>query len=232
MGVIVRSWNLFHGNADPPRRRGYLRKMVELVAADRPTVVCLQEVPVWALPRLDDWSGMRVAAAITRIPLWPGASGAWATRLHQGVFRSAFAGQANAILTSPEQEVDELGHERISERGRERRVVQCVRLAGIGVVANLHATNEFDDPGVPAAEVERAREFAESLARQGEPVVVAGDLNLHRPALAGYSAGGPGIDHVLVRGTAATPLVTWPRERRVQDGVVLSDHAPVELTIG
>ena len=45
MGVIVRSWNVFHGNADPPRRRGYLRQMIELVSRDRPVVLCLQEVP-------------------------------------------------------------------------------------------------------------------------------------------------------------------------------------------
>ncbi len=51
--MIVRSWNLFHGNADPPRRRGYLREMVRRASADEPGVLCLQELPVWALPRLD-----------------------------------------------------------------------------------------------------------------------------------------------------------------------------------
>ena len=55
-----------------------------------------------------------------------------------------------------------------------------------------------------------------------------GDFNLRRPVLPGYSAPGPGIDHVLVRGVVARPLVTWSRELRVQNGAVLSDHAPVE----
>ena len=66
----------------------------------------------------------------------------------------------------------------------------------------------------------------------GEPVVLVGDFNLHQPSLDGYSAGGPGIDHVLVRGAAAGPLIVWPRERRVQNGTVLSDHPPVEREVG
>lgn len=232
MGLIVRSWNLFHGNADPPRRHGYLREMVRRASADRPDVLCLQELPVWALPRLDDWSGMQVSSAITRLPLGPRALAGFVTRLHQGMLRSAVAGQANAVLVAQEHEIDDLGHERISDHGRERRVVQCVRVPGFGVVANLHATNDFDDPRVPAAELERARAFAEAAAWPGEVVVLAGDFNLRHPILAGYSSPGPGIDHVLVRGASATPLLTWPRERRVQNGVVLSDHPPVELEVG
>ena len=50
--------------------------------------------------------------------------------------------------------------------------------------------------------------------------------------LPGWSALGPGIDHVLVRGLPAGPLVVWPEERRSENGRVLSDHAPVEVTVG
>jgi endonuclease/exonuclease/phosphatase family metal-dependent hydrolase len=85
---------------------------------------------------------------------------------------------------------------------------------------------------VPTAEVEQARQFAEGLARPGEPVVLAGDFNLQMPALPGYSPPGAGIDHVLVRGAASTPVATWPRERRTVEGVLLSDHAPVEAEVG
>jgi hypothetical protein len=28
MSLLVRTWNVFHGNADPPRRRGYLQAML------------------------------------------------------------------------------------------------------------------------------------------------------------------------------------------------------------
>lgn len=232
MGHIVRSWNVFHGNADPPRRRGYLHEMVRRASADGPDILCLQEVPVWALPRLDDWSRMRAFTVITRLPLGPKAVAGWVTRLHQGMLRSAVAGQANAVLVARSHDAESLGHERISDAGRERRIVQCVRVGGLGVVANLHATNDFRDPRVPAGEIERARAFAEAAARPGEAVVLAGDFNLRRPVLPGYSAPGPGIDHVLVRGVVARPLVTWSRELRVQNGAVLSDHAPVELEVG
>jgi endonuclease/exonuclease/phosphatase family metal-dependent hydrolase len=74
--------------------------------------------------------------------------------------------------------------------------------------------------------------FAESLARPREPVVLAGDFNLLQPQLDGYSAPGPGVDQVLVRGLPSTPLLVWPLERRMKNGRVLSDHAPVELTLG
>jgi endonuclease/exonuclease/phosphatase family metal-dependent hydrolase len=232
VGLIVRSWNVFHGNADPPRRRSYLHEMVRRASADRPDVLCLQEVPVWALPRLGDWSGMQADTAVTRLPFGPKAVTGWVTRLHQGALRSAVSGQANAVLVARSHAVENLGHDRISAPGRERRIVQCVRVAGLGVVANLHATNDFRDPRVPAAELGRARAFAEAAARPGEPVVLAGDFNLRRPVLPGYSAPGPGIDHVLVRGAAAGNLVTWPHELRVHNGVVLSDHAPVELEVG
>ncbi len=58
MPLLVRTWNVFHGNADPPERRAFLAQMVQVVSADAPDVVCLQEVPVWALGRLGGWSGM------------------------------------------------------------------------------------------------------------------------------------------------------------------------------
>ena len=34
--MIVRTWNVFHGNTMPPGRKAYLREMVELITADRP----------------------------------------------------------------------------------------------------------------------------------------------------------------------------------------------------
>jgi hypothetical protein len=40
-----------------------------------------------------------------------------------------------------------------------------------------------------------------------------------------------GIDHVLARGLEAGAPSVWPRERRMLDGKVLSDHAPVEREV-
>lgn len=228
MALLVRSWNLFHGNADPPRRRSFLREMIALVVADDPDVVCLQEVPVWALARLAPWSGYRAFPAVARRGVWPAPAAGWFTRRHQGLLRSAIAGQANAVLVAPRHEAAPLGSLRIDVGRGEPRIVHAVRVIALGVVANLHASQ---NAAAAALEAERARAFAESRRQQGEVVVIAGDFNI-RPALAGYSAPGPGIDHILVLGgTVSSPISVWPLERRVQNGVVLSDHAPVELVL-
>lgn len=233
MRLLIRTWNVFHGNADPPRRAGYLRRMVELVTADAPDVVCLQEVPVWALPVIDNWSGMRRFEAVTRAPLWPGPLSTWVTRIHQGFFRSGLAGQANAILVAPAHATTDLGHERISEGTRERRVVHAVRIAGDpGVtVGNLHASNDFARPDVPRAEAARAATYVGRSAVSGDVLVLAGDFNVGDPRLEGFGPGTGGIDHVLVRGALDVSIVVWPRTRREQNGVVLSDHPVVEAHV-
>jgi endonuclease/exonuclease/phosphatase family metal-dependent hydrolase len=233
MELLVRTWNVFHGNAEQPRRSGYLRRMIELVSADGPDVICLQEVPVWALRRIDHWSGMRRFDVVTRPPLWPGPVSRWVTRAHQGFFRSGLAGQANAILVAPRHAATDLGHDRVSEHGRERRLVHAIRIAGAAgvTIANLHASNDFARPDVPRAEAARAAAFAEGVATPGDVVVLAGDFNVADPGLETYSRPGSGIDHVLVRGAPVSGVVVWPRERRVQNGVVLSDHPVVEARI-
>ena len=126
-----------------------------------------------------------------------------------------------------------LGHERISEHGRERRLVHAVRIAGSSgvTVANLHASNDHANPDVPRGEATRAAAFAESVATHGDVIVIAGDFNVLDPALEAYSGTRDGIDQVLVRGARLESVVAWPRERRVQDGVVLSDHPVVEARI-
>jgi endonuclease/exonuclease/phosphatase family metal-dependent hydrolase len=235
--VLVRSWNVFHGNTSPPGRRSYLEEMVRLASADRPDVLCLQELPLCARPQLPSWSGMTAVSVVTR----PAPLGAWLggviTRLHNGFFRSALAGQANAILLAPGLRPVEHRAFRIDERRQEQRWCHAVKLDDL-VVANLHATNDFRHPDVPAAEIIRAEAFVTELAgglEGGLPCVLAGDFNLRAEylrELPGWSALGPGIDHVLVRGLTASPLSAWPLDRRRHDGRVLSDHAPVEVTIG
>ncbi|HET8607160.1 MAG TPA: endonuclease/exonuclease/phosphatase family protein [Gaiellaceae bacterium] len=264
--MLVRSWNLFHGNAVPPERRAFLREMVELAAGDDPDVVCLQEVPVWALGHLAAWSGMEAVGEVAQPPrLGPLPSSATLgralTELHHGLLRSAFTGQANAVLVARRHRVR--SRDRIvlnAKRFRdaqarrlglgavarlawacERRVCQgvCLALADgrRALVANLHATSFAADPRLAEAEVVRAAVFAESLAGPGEVCVLAGDFNegasprvLAELAGWGFAGAGEGIDHVLVRGAAASPQA-WPEERRRLEGRLLSDHAPVEVTI-
>ena len=236
MPLLVRSWNLFHGNTVPPQRRAYLEEMVRLATSDSPDLLCLQEVPVWALRRLREWSGMSAAGAVAARPLLGSAEvGRLVTDLHHGLLRSAFTGQANAILTTPHLQRSGESSCALSRRGEgERRVCQAVRIDGLGVVANFHVTTAHAD-----GQFRRALDFAETVA-EGQPLVLCGDANV-RPGAGstydelrarGYSQPAPGIDQIVVRGLAASAPTGWPDERRRLDGMLLSDHAPVELRVG
>jgi len=256
--VLVRSWNLFHGNTWPPQRRAFLDEMIALATADDPDVLCVQEVPAWALGRF-------AIGDVAARPPFGAAVGRLLTAPNHGLIRSAFAGQGNALWLSSrirliDRHVLPLNPQRFRARegralgltpavraawAKERRIVQAVRLT-MGrrtfVVANMHCTSYAGDPRPADAELLRGAWFADSVARREDVLVLAGDFNA-RPGdstaladLAGpewrFSAAGPGIDHVLVRGAPASPLRVWPDERRRRpDGTLLSDHAPVELEI-
>jgi endonuclease/exonuclease/phosphatase family metal-dependent hydrolase len=235
--LLVRTWNLFHGNAFPPERHARLEEMVRLATADGPDVVCFQEVPIWALLFLEAWSGMTAAGAVAaRARLVSAQLGKVITRRNHGLFRSVFTGQANAVLVSRDLRVDDRHSFTISRRGEgERRVCQTLRLPGVGLLANLHTTTALAD-----RQFLRTATQIEELARDDEPVIICGDVNV-RPgegetydALSrwGFSAPAPGIDQILVRGLPSTPPVVWPEERRRVGGRLLSDHAPVELHVG
>ena len=261
MSLLVRTWNVFHGNASPPERRGYLEEMVQLASEDGPDVLCLQELPVWALQRIDDWSGMRSFGAVAARPLLGSAElGRAITELNHGLFRSAFTGQANAILMRTElrplatdsivlnppgfrrRVARELGLDtklRLSW-AKERRVCQAVRTDAL-TVANLHGSS-LHDWRIPDAELMRAAVFADSVAEPDDVLVLAGDFNVIREhsrtleQLAspewGFTKPISWIDQVLVRGAPSGHAQRWPEERRRRDGKLLSDHAPVEVRIG
>ncbi|HVS85818.1 MAG TPA: endonuclease/exonuclease/phosphatase family protein [Gaiellaceae bacterium] len=269
MPLLVRTWNVFHGNAVPPERDAFLEQMIRLAAGDDPDVVCLQELPVWALARLETWSGMAVVAAPAQRPglgplPWPAEAGRAVTDLHHGLLRSALTGQANAVLVARRHrpigedslvlnppafrraQARSLGLDLVARLAwaKERRVCQAVRIeladGGTLALANLHATSYGADDRLADAELHRAAVFLETFARSGEPVVLAGDTNvepgrsatLEQLAAEGFSTPAPGIDQILARGLRASAPETWPVERRTVDGRVLSDHAPVEVTLG
>jgi endonuclease/exonuclease/phosphatase family metal-dependent hydrolase len=181
--------------------------MVRLASGDRPAFLCLQELPVWSLSRLEAWSGMTTVADVTKRPhLGPFRSsaelGRVITDLNHGLFRSAFTGQANAILLGTglrllehrhlvlnsfrfrRAEGRRLGLDPAARRawGRERRVCQVLRVASEDttfVVANLHATGS-SDKRLPDAELLRGAAFADGLTEPGELCVFAGDFNVKR----------------------------------------------------
>jgi endonuclease/exonuclease/phosphatase family metal-dependent hydrolase len=191
--------------------------MVELVTRDAPDVVCLQEVPVWALAQLERWSGMRRVSAVARgrRPL-----GRWVTELHHGLLRSALTGEADAILLAPRFRVSDERSAVVSTRGL-RRIVHGVRLDDRLYVANVHIGADED-------QLARVAEFVADEPK----VIVAGDLNLRGFGLPGFSPPlADRIDQVLVRGLPAGAPSAWPEDRRRLGRVLLSDHAPVELHV-
>ncbi len=214
--MLVRTWNLFHGNAAPPERRAFLRRMIELVTSDRPDVVCLQELPAWALRHLERWSGMHACGAVARRPLLPFGARA-VTALHHGLLRSAVTGEADAILTrSPARD---LGAQVVGD-SKLRRIAHAVDVDGVTVV-NFHIDGD-------RAQFERVVALAPGRS------IVAGDANLVAPGAEGFSAPlAASIDQILVRGLALRDgPAAWPVERRTVAGRVLSDHAPVEAVVG
>jgi endonuclease/exonuclease/phosphatase family metal-dependent hydrolase len=207
VALLVRTWNVFHGNAVPPERGAFLERMIRMVSSDDPDVVCLQEVPVWALERLEEWSGMTAVGAVAAPPRlgpvrWPAEAGRIVTELDHGLLRSAFTGQANAVLVARRHRILEaqtlvlnpprfrraqarwlrLGALARLAWAKERRVCQAVRVepgsSATVLVGNLHATGYAADERLADAELRRAVAFLEGLARPGEPVVLCGDTNV------------------------------------------------------
>jgi endonuclease/exonuclease/phosphatase family metal-dependent hydrolase len=204
--VLIRTWNLFHGNTKPPQRRAFLEEMVRLAVSGEPDVVALQEIPAWGLPLLEDWSGYTAVTAIAARPMLgplPSTAeiGRTLTSLNHGVLRSVFAGQGNALLVAPRLRVVDRHALVLNPRrfrraqaewleldllarlvwAKERRIAQAVRVADgerTFLVANLHATGYRPDERLADAELLRAFAYVDGIARPEEPVAVAGDFNV------------------------------------------------------
>jgi endonuclease/exonuclease/phosphatase family metal-dependent hydrolase len=227
--LLVRTWNVFHGRTSPETWRIYLEKMVRLAAVDRPDVLALQEVPVWALACLERWSGMRATVAVTKRALL-GPLGRRLQVAAPKLIRSPWTGQANALLVGERlrPEAKPSVFELNPGVRAERRVAQIFPVEHEGgriLLVNLHASKEAS-----RARAELGR-LADALAAGG-PTVVCGDLNIPATGLPDFSAPVAGIDQILVRGLAIeSGPASWPDERRSVGDRVLSDHAPVEATV-
>ena len=236
MGLVIRTWNLYHGRTYPKSGRTYLERMVRLVSLDAPDVVALQEVPLWALGRLERWSGMRAIWSVT-VPGFLGPIARFVTDLDPVRVRFTAAGQANAMLLSHRFEVGddrtlvlnpEVKRLEWLRGGRQRRVCQAVDLELDGrrlTVANLHATNNSD---LARVEVGLAADFV----RGAETCILCGDFNVPAFAVPDYSPPIEGIDQILVRGLELESAPSaWPLQRRRVEEGLLSDHAPVEAEV-
>jgi endonuclease/exonuclease/phosphatase family metal-dependent hydrolase len=258
--LLVRSWNIAHGR-DVPAGPGYahahrklLAEMAELMVQDKPDIVLLQEVPVWAGELLRERTGMGLTLAhsygahvpFLHLPL-PLAAGAWLGRALPDLVRSQFEGQAQALLYGPDLILVSARRVPLNPRTPlrgEPRIAQLVRLRHRRdghelVVGNVHA-----DWRGSAEQLEIAGWAMEQFAK-GAPMLLGGDLNadLGSPAVRRLIARGwreesgeVGIDHILVRGLelewGATPWLPERRDLRVNGHLLrLSDHDPVDAVV-
>lgn len=225
----MRTWNLYHGRTKPNSGRTHLERMVRLVSAGA-DLVALQEVPSWALGRLEAWSGAALFGAVAR-PARLGILGRRLTSLAPDLFRSAFNGQANALLVRAPLRVE--GEQRVVElrpAGKlERRVCQLVSVRHEQralVVANVHATAHLHERA--QEEIDRVTQ----LVHGEERAIVCGDFNVRGLGLPGFSAPIRGVDQILVRGLRLERApAAWEPERRAVGSRLLSDHAPVEAVV-
>ena len=261
--IRIRTWNIAHGRDVPPdRNHGHVRRklldeMAALMVEDRPDLLLLQEVPVWAGAVLGEATGMGVTLApaygahvpFLHVPL-PLAVGAAVGKALPDLVRTQIEGQANAVLYGSALLLVSARRVQINPRQRlrgEPRIAQLVRLrhrsAGREfVLANVHA-----DSGDNHQQLERAGYVLEKFAR-GAPMVLAGDLNatprspgvralVARGWLEESTGLGLGIDHIMVRGLQVQmPATPWQPERRdlsLDEGppVRLSDHDPLDAVV-
>jgi endonuclease/exonuclease/phosphatase family metal-dependent hydrolase len=125
-------------------------------------------------------------------------------------------GEADAILTRVAAR--DLG-EHVVGHTKLRRIAHAADVEGVTVV-NFHIDGQRE-------QLDRV------VALAPERSIVAGDANLVAPAVDGFSAPLAGsIDQIFVRGlTLREGPSAWPADRRVADGRVVSDHAPVEAVV-
>ena len=174
----------------PPAGTAYLREMVELITADRPGVVCLQEVPAWALE-----SGRRRGRAC-RASTRPHAPrlGPLACRGRSpdgstpGFVRSASTGRATRSSCPRDVEIASTRRSRSTRTRSARSEAQKLGLdaeadAAVGagaprlparparapdrrrlLVANLHATSCPPTARLADAELRRAMNFVDRAA--------------------------------------------------------------------
>jgi endonuclease/exonuclease/phosphatase family metal-dependent hydrolase len=236
VGLVIRTWNLYHGRTHPKTGRTYLERMVRLVSMDAPDVVALQEVPLWALGRLERWSGMRAVWAVA-VPSILGPVARFLTDLDPVRMKFTVAGQANAMLLNHRFDVlqdrtlilnPDVPRLEWIRGGRQRRVCQAVDVEVEGrtlTFANLHATNDAVRARVDVG-------LAADFLTGAEQCILCGDFNVPTFAVPEFSPPIEGIDQILVRGLELErPPRPWPLKRRAHEGRLLSDHAPVEAEV-
>jgi endonuclease/exonuclease/phosphatase family metal-dependent hydrolase len=217
--VRVLTWNLYHGRTVPPSGRGRLAAFAAALAGWEWDVALLQEVPPWWPPRLAAAAGARARMQLTSRN-WPLSLRRAVSTRNPDVLKSS-GGGCNAILVRGR---DVLEHRaRRLRRLPEGRWVHGVRLRDGGWVVNVHSHNRPE--ALARADTDRAAAIALGWAA-GAPLVFGGDVNLHRPEVAGLlRVAGNHVDHIFTDGRPAAG------KGQVLDRGTLSDHPPVAVAL-
>lgn len=207
--MLVRTWNVNRGNANPPDAHNHLREMVELIGQGAPELIMLQDVPAWGLEAVGAWAGMRAIPARSERPsigfvAVPAGLAKLLSAPHSGRLQAAFGGRGNVILIPREAKVrnvktltlntnifcEEKGPElgldakQVRRWQRDRRVCHLVQYELPNrqrvLAATLHATSHLPDLRLADAELQRALHFVDRRAEVEEVVIVAGDFNIGR----------------------------------------------------
>ena len=224
--MLVRTWNVFHGNTYPPQRRAFLREMIELVTARRagrrlpPGAPALGAPAPRALERHARGERRRAAVAASR------AHGSAAgSRRSITVFcaprsrarRDAILARAPFVEPRVGASSARVGAAAGRARDPARRTASSSRTA----------TRRRRRDQLAARRRLRRRRGARRPRRRLQP---------RRRALrprTGFSEPLAGsIDQILVRGLPAAAARRVARRPAPRRQPLLSDHAPVELTVG
>jgi endonuclease/exonuclease/phosphatase family metal-dependent hydrolase len=217
--ILVLSWNLFHGRAQPAAGRPLLAEFCAALAGWEWDVALLQEVPPWWPPKLGAAAGASARMALTSRNCCLVARRAIAARNPDLI--AANGGGCNAILVRG-RAIGQHCTRELTKRP-ERRVMHGVALGGAGWVVNLHASTH--PPEQRRADLLLAAATALEWAA-GAPLIFGGDLNSLRPAMPGLRhVAGHRIDHVFTDGRPAIG------EPEVLDAAPLSDHAPLRVRV-
>jgi endonuclease/exonuclease/phosphatase family metal-dependent hydrolase len=222
----VLTWNLMHGRSQPPAGRDLLDEFAAALAGWEWDVALLQEVPPWwpeALAARLGGGAQHKSVLTSRnelLRLRKAVAVRWPDAIKSG------GGGANAMLVRRAELAIAEYRALLLCRWPERRRLHAMRLVADGGelwVGNLHAT-VHDDPAA-RRESEQARVAMVRWAA-GAPLVLGGDFNVRGLALAGLvAAANHDVDYIFVDG------VKTVGEAQVLDRGVLSDHAPVAVTL-
>jgi endonuclease/exonuclease/phosphatase family metal-dependent hydrolase len=212
--VLVLTWNVFHGRAQPPAGRDLREEFFAAIAGWDWDVALLQEVPPWwprpLAERCRASMRMNLTGRNELLPVRRFVAERWPDLI------KANGGGSNAILVRGARIAE---HREVRlRRLPERRWMHAVRLEDGTWVANIHAQTQ--PRARPERDIARAAAALDAWSA-GAPAVFGGDFNIPDPVVPGFERhASRWVDHVLARQLARGG-------RGVHDARPLSDHRPL-----